>query len=54
MYQDEIIAEVWKNRKSYTEQYHHNLAKIINNLKARQQQSERLLIDRRLVTKLSA
>jgi hypothetical protein len=51
MYQDEIIAEVWKNKNSYAEQYHHSLVKMINNLKIRQQQSERLIIDRRLVTK---
>ena len=47
MYRDEIIAEVWRNRDSYTEKHHHSLAEIVADLKARQQRSECNLVDRR-------
>ncbi len=52
MYKDEIITELWKNRESYVNHYHHDLNKIIDNLKARQKQSDRLIIDRRLSIKV--
>jgi DNA-binding winged helix-turn-helix (wHTH) protein len=47
MYKDEIIDEVWKNRKAYVERHHHDLEEIISDLKARQKQSDRLIVDRR-------
>jgi len=47
MYQDEIIAEVWRNRDAYAEKHHHSLAEIVADLQARQKRTERKLVDRR-------
>lgn len=47
MYKDEIISEVWKNRQTYVERHHHDLARIIADLKERQKKSARLFVDRR-------
>jgi hypothetical protein len=47
MYQDEIIAEVWKNRDSYTAKHHHNLAEIVADLQARQKRVGCRIVDRR-------
>ncbi|MCF8106986.1 MAG: hypothetical protein K9K64_16030 [Desulfohalobiaceae bacterium] len=51
MYKDEIIEEVWKNRDSYAEEHHHNLAEIIADLQMRQKRREFKLVDRRDRTK---
>ncbi|MEE8056491.1 MAG: hypothetical protein V3T17_01460 [Pseudomonadales bacterium] len=47
MYKDEIISELWKNREAYVERHHHDLGEIINDLKARQEHSGRMVVDRR-------
>ncbi len=47
MYEDEIIAEVWRNRDAYAEKHHHSLAEIVADLQARQKKTERKLVDRR-------
>lgn len=47
MYQDEIIAEVWKNRDSYTAKHHHNLTEIVADLQARQKKAGCRIVDRR-------
>ena len=31
-YQDDIIAEVWKNRETYAARHHHNLHEIVADL----------------------
>ena len=36
MYRDEIIEEVWKNREAYAASHNHDLAKIVDDLMARQ------------------
>ena len=52
-YQDDIIAEVWKNRDSYAERHHHNLHEIVADLQKRQQTPLSRLVDRRHRTKTS-
>ena len=47
MYQDEIIAEVWRNRDAYVQKHHHNLDDIIEDLRHRQARSLSELADRR-------
>ncbi len=47
MYKDEIIEEVWKNRKAYVDRHNHNLEQMIEDLMIRQKQSDRKIIDRR-------
>ncbi|MCI5217692.1 MAG: hypothetical protein D3914_00505 [Candidatus Electrothrix sp. LOE2] len=47
MYQDEIIAEAWKNRDFYTKKHHHSLAEIVADLQARQKRSGCRIVDRR-------
>jgi hypothetical protein len=47
MYQDEIIAEVWRNRDVYAKQHQYNLAEIVADLQQRQQQTNHTVIDRR-------
>lgn len=54
MYKDEIIEEVWRNRDSYAEEHHHNLAEIIADLQMRQKRREFKLVDRRDRTKASS
>ena len=53
MYKDEIIAEVWRNRDSYAEKHHHNLAEMVADLQVRQKRAECKLVDRRDRTKAS-
>jgi len=36
MYQDEIIAEVWRNREVLAKRCHHNLHEIVLDLQRRQ------------------
>jgi Mg/Co/Ni transporter MgtE len=52
MYQDEIIAEVWHNRDSYTEKHHHSLAEMVADLQERQKRPTFKLVDRRDRTKV--
>ncbi len=47
MYRDEIIEEVWKNRETYAASHDHNLAKIVDDLMARQKKSGKIVVDRR-------
>jgi hypothetical protein len=47
MYQDEIIAEVWRHRDEYVAEHHHNMAEIISDLKRRQSNPHGKLVDRR-------
>lgn len=47
MYRDEIIEEVWKNREAYAASHNHDLAKIVDDLMARQKKSARKIVDRR-------
>lgn len=53
MYQDEIIAEVWKNRDAYAKRHHHNLHEIVVNLQKRQQNPLSRLVTRKHRTKES-
>jgi len=46
-YEDEIIAEVWKNRDAYAARHHHNLREIVADLQKRQQKPFSKLVDRR-------
>ena len=46
-YEDEIIAEVWKNREAYAARHHHNLREIVADLQKRQQTPFSRLVDRR-------
>ena len=54
MYQDEIIAEVWRNRDAYATEHHHSLAEMVADLRARQNRADRKLIDRRDKAKQSS
>lgn len=54
MYQDEIIAEVWRNRDAYATEHHHSLAEMVADLRARQDRAESKLIDRRDKAKQSS
>ena len=47
MYQDEIIAEVWRIREEYAAENHHDLREIVADLQKRQLQPNRILVDRR-------
>jgi hypothetical protein len=46
-YEDEIIAEVWKNRDAYAARHHNNLGEIVADLQKRQQKPFSKLVDRR-------
>ena len=48
MYKDEIISEVWENRKRFAEKYKYDIDAMIQELKNQQALSERPVIDRRL------
>ena len=47
MYRDEIISEVWRNRDEYAAEHHHDLAKIVADLKRKQRHPHSTLVDRR-------
>ena len=47
IYQDEVIAEVWKNREAYARRHGHDLHKIVADLKKRQKKTGATLVDRR-------
>jgi hypothetical protein len=46
MYQDEIIAEVWRNRDSYAKTHNFNLDEIVADLRRREQSHPERLVDR--------
>ena len=46
MYEDEIIAEVWRNRDAYAAQHNNDIARIAADLRKRQQKSGRRIVDR--------
>ena len=50
MYQDEIIAEVWKNRDAYAAKHHHNLDEMLADIRKLQQKLGGQLVDRRQST----
>ncbi|MBN2130847.1 MAG: hypothetical protein JW741_15200 [Sedimentisphaerales bacterium] len=47
MYKDEIIAEVWRNREAYVEQHEHDLKRIVQDLRRREQEHPSKVVDRR-------
>ena len=47
MYQDEILAELWKIRDAYATKHHHNLREIVADIQKRQQTPLSRLVDRR-------
>ena len=47
MYEDEIIAEVWRNRDAYAKEHGHDLEAIADDLRQRQEQHRDRLLDRR-------
>ncbi len=47
MYEDEIIAEVWRNRDAYAQKHHHNLDEIVRDLQKREKTAPLKLVDRR-------
>ena len=47
MHQDEIIAEVWRNRDAYAERHNHNLDEIVADLRRRQKTPLSKIVDRR-------
>ena len=46
MYQDEIIAEVWKNRDAYAAKHNNDIARIAADLRKLQQKSGWRIVDR--------
>lgn len=46
-YEDEIIAEVWRNREAHAEEHHHSLDEMVADLQARQKRPECTLVDKR-------
>lgn len=47
IYDDEIIAEVWRNRDEYAKKHHHNLDEIVRDLQEREKTSRLKFVDRR-------
>lgn len=47
MYEDEIIAEVWRNRDAYVQQHQHALKKIVEDLRRWEQEYPSKVVDRR-------
>ena len=47
MYDDEVILEVWKNRKDYSDQHGGDLAAIVADLERRQEEAPTPVVDRR-------
>ncbi len=48
MYHDEIIKEVWANRKEFSDKHHHDIDAMVEELKIRQGSSTRNVVDRRM------
>jgi len=49
MYSDDIISEVWRNRETYMEKHHHDLERMIEDLKKRQEKPHSIIVDRRVM-----
>ena len=47
MYKDEIISEVWRNRDAYARQHGNDLARIVKDLRRRQDAHRDRVVDRR-------
>jgi len=47
MYEDEIIAEVWRNREAYVAQHQHDLKRIVADLRRREEERSTKVLDRR-------
>lgn len=47
MYQDEILKEVWENRKKFSEQHHNSIDEMVKALSISQKAPSRNLVDRR-------
>ncbi len=47
MYEDEIIAEVWRNRETYVAEHEHDLRKIGEDLRRREREHPAKVVDRR-------
>lgn len=47
MYQDEIIAEIWRIREEYAAQKHHDLKEMVADLEERQRRPHSVVVDRR-------
>jgi hypothetical protein len=52
MYQNEIMKEVWANRKKFSEQHHNNIDEMVKALSASQKTSSQNRVDRRTSPKL--
>ena len=46
MYEDEIIAEVWRNRDAYAAKHNNDIARIVADLRKLQQKSGWRIVDR--------
>ena len=49
MYKDEIIEELWANRKALVEKYGHDMDVIVRGLEKRQGKTNCEVVDRRLL-----
>jgi len=47
MYDDEIIAEVWRSRDEYVRHHDHDLDRIVEDLRRRQEKPHSEIVDRR-------
>lgn len=47
MHEDEIIAEVWRNRDAYVEAHHNDLDEIVDDLRKREGEHLQRVVDRR-------
>jgi len=47
MYQDEIIADVWRNREAYAKRHHHKLHEIVLDIQRRQQNPLSCIVDKK-------
>ena len=49
MYKDEIIEELWANRKALVEKHDHDIDALVRDLQKRQGKTNRAVVDRRLL-----
>jgi hypothetical protein len=47
LYEDEIIAEVWRNRDAYVQEHQHDLKKIVEDLRRWEKEHPSKVVDRR-------
>ncbi len=47
MYRDEVIEEVWRNRDAYASEHQHDLERIVEDLRRRQNENPSKVVDRR-------